>query len=50
MPDRIIHTLDGKRSGRVFRFAAALTVSAAGAAYMILPPLSTIGLYHRTEV
>lgn len=34
-----------QRSGRIFRFAAALTVSAAGAAYVLAPPLSTAGLW-----
>ena len=34
-----------KRSGRIFRFAAALTISAAGAAYVLAPPRSAAGLW-----
>lgn len=34
-----------QRTGRWFRFAAALIVSTAGAAYALFPPLSTAGLW-----
>lgn len=42
--------IDWLRATSAAKWVASATITWAGLAYMILPPLSTIGLYHRTEV